>query len=118
MHSAFEPVPRTAGRAFFRPFGESSDESTLEIQDFLPESVAHGRFEVHSDGMNDSGPGGGGYFWCLRDNRVETGDDMCPAQYRLGPYATADDATRALETVEKRNAEWDAEDARWTGEDS
>ena len=39
--------------------------------DFLPESVAHGRFEVHSDFMNDSGPGGGGFFWCLRDNRVE-----------------------------------------------
>ncbi len=87
----------------------------MEKPGFLPESVAHGRFEVHSDGMNDSGPGGG-YFWCLRHNRVETGDDVCPAQFRLGPYASADDATRALETVEKRNAAWDAEDARWTGE--
>ena len=67
-------------------------------------------------GGDASGPGGGGYFWCLRDSRVETGGDLCPAQYRLGPYATADEATRALETVEKRNAEWDAEDARWTGE--
>src|SRR3954454_17664116 len=66
--------------------------------------------------MNDSGPGGGGYFWCLRDSRVETGDDLCPAQYRLGPYATADEATRALETVERRNAEWNAQDARGTGQ--
>ena len=65
--------------------------------------------------MSDSGPGGG-YFWCLRHKRVESGDDVCAAQYRLGPYASADDATRALETVEKRNATWDAEDARWTGE--
>ncbi|MEU4691029.1 hypothetical protein [Actinoplanes sp. NPDC023714] len=90
----------------------------MEIWDFLPESVAHGRFWRHSDGMNDSGLGGAGYFWCLRDHRVESGDQVCPAQYRLGPYATADEATRALDTVEKRNAEWDAEDARWTGEAS
>jgi hypothetical protein len=90
----------------------------MENQDFLPESVADGRFAVQSDCMNDSGPGAGRYFWCLRHNRVESGDDVCPAQYRLGPYATADEATRALETVEKRNAEWDADDARWTGEKS
>ena len=90
----------------------------MDFGDFLPESVAHGRFEVHSDFMNDSGPGRGDYFWCLRHNRVESGDDVCPAQYRLGPYASADDATRALETVEKRNQAWDAEDARWTGEES
>jgi hypothetical protein len=89
----------------------------VEPEGFLCESVAHGRFEVHSDVMSDSGLGGG-YFWCLRHNRVETGDDVCPGQHRLGPYASADDATRALETVEKRNAAWDAEDARWTGEDS
>ncbi len=90
----------------------------METTDILPESVAHGRFEVHSDFMNDSGLVEGGHFWCLRHSRVETGDDMCPAQYRLGPYASADDATRALETVEKRNQAWDAEDARWTGEKS
>jgi hypothetical protein len=88
----------------------------VEIWDFLPESVADGRFAVHSGCMNDSGLGGGGYFWCLRHSRVETGDDLCPGQFRLGPYATADEATRALDKVEKRNAEWDAEDARWTGE--
>lgn len=66
--------------------------------------------------MNDSGPGRSGYFWCLRHKRVESGDGVCPAQYRLGPFASADDATRALETVEKRNKAWDDEDARWTGE--
>ncbi|BFU46194.1 MULTISPECIES: hypothetical protein [unclassified Krasilnikovia] len=90
----------------------------MEELGFLPESVALGRFRVHSDGMNDSGPGEGAYFWCLRHDRVETGDDKCPAQYRLGPFPSADDATHALETVAKRNAAWDAEDARWTGEQS
>ena len=90
----------------------------MEKTGFLPESVAHGRFQVQSDYMNDSGPGAGSYFWCLRHKRVESGDDVCPAQFRLGPYASADEATRALEIVEQRNATWDAEDARWTGEES
>ena len=68
--------------------------------------------------MSDSGSGGGGYFWCLNHKRVESGDEVCPVKYRLGPYPSHADATRALDTVEKRNAEWDAEDARWTGEES
>ena len=112
------PAPPHGEGGHCRLIGESSGGSTLENLDFLPESVAHGRFEVHSDFMSDSGSGGGGYFWCLRHNAVEAGDDICPAQFRLGPYASADDATRALETVEKRNAAWEAEDARWTGEES
>jgi hypothetical protein len=89
----------------------------MEVRAFLRESVAHGRFEVHSDLMSDSGRGGG-YFWCLRHHRVETAANLCPAQYRLGPYASADDAERALEKVEERNKAWDAEDARWAGEES
>jgi hypothetical protein len=88
----------------------------VERLDFLPESVAHGRFEVHSDGMSDSGRDGE-YFWCLRHHRVEILPDVCPAQYRLGPYDSVADAERALDTVEKRNAAWDAEDARWNGEE-
>jgi hypothetical protein len=43
--------------------------------------------------------------------------DACPMQYRLGPYDSVADAERALDTVEKRNAAWDAEDARWNGEE-
>jgi hypothetical protein len=88
----------------------------LEIRGFSRESVALVRFEVHSDVMSDSGRGGG-YFWCLRHHRVETPADACPAQYRLGPYPSAEDAGRALQTVDRRNEEWDAEDARWTGEE-
>ncbi len=89
--------------------------SNVEIGEFLRESVAHGQFAVHSDGMSDSGRGGG-YYWCLRHRRVETPADACPEQHRLGPYPSADDARQALDAVEKRNAAWDAEDARWTGD--
>ena len=57
-----------------------------------------------------------GYFWCLRHHRVEQGDDVCPARYRLGPYESALEAEFALQRVQERNEAWDAEDARWEGE--
>jgi hypothetical protein len=47
---------------------------------------------------------------------VETGDNACADRYRLGPYATAAQAQRALEKVAARNEQWDAEDARWSGD--
>jgi hypothetical protein len=58
------------------------------------------------------------YYWCLRHNRVETDVEACAAKYRLGPYPSGGEAERALERVRERNAEWDAEDARWTGEET
>jgi hypothetical protein len=72
---------------------------------------------VHSDVMSNSGVGGR-YYWCLRHNRVETDHNVCAERYRLGPYATAAEAERALEKVADRNEKWDAEDARWSGEAS
>jgi hypothetical protein len=66
--------------------------------------------------MSNSGIGTQ-YFWCLRHNRVETEENACPARYQLGPYASRAEAEHALEKVRDRNAEWDAEDARWTGEE-
>ena len=82
---------------------------------FCSESVALGRFAVHSDHMSSSGVGGG-YFWCLRHNRVEPAAEACAEKYRLGPYATAAEAERALDKVAERNEAWDAEDARWAGD--
>ncbi|HET8658616.1 MAG TPA: hypothetical protein VFM55_06415 [Micromonosporaceae bacterium] len=58
-----------------------------------------------------------GYFWCLRHSRVETASEACAAMHRLGPYPTAAEAERALQTVRERNEAWDAEDARWSGEE-
>ncbi|HEY8452220.1 MAG: hypothetical protein FWJ70_14485 [Micromonosporaceae bacterium] len=59
---------------------------------------------------------GDGYYWCVRHDRVESGDDRCRAAYRLGPFETVAEAERALETVRERNQRWDEEDARWYGE--
>ena len=64
-----------------------------------------------------SNSGGGPYYWCLRHDRVETGDDVCPAMRTMGPYQSAMEAEQALRRVAERNAQWDAEDAQWRGEE-
>ena len=69
---------------------------------------------MHSDGMSNSG--GGRYYWCLRHNRVETDQDVCPASMTMGPYESPTEAEQALTRVAERNEQWDAEDARWSGE--
>ncbi|MFF5071756.1 hypothetical protein ACFY2R_11285 [Micromonospora olivasterospora] len=66
--------------------------------------------------MSDSGSGDH-YYWCIRHHRVETDADVCAARYVLGPYASAADAGNALQRVRERNEAWEAEDARWAGED-
>ena len=54
------------------------------------------------------------WWWCLEHKAVE-GQNGCAPADRLGPYDTREEAARALEKVAERNAEWDAEDARWEG---
>ncbi len=52
------------------------------------------------------------WYWCLKHNAAEPWDG-CRAEDRLGPYATRDEAGRALETVQKRNEQWDREDQEY-----
>ncbi len=49
------------------------------------------------------------WWFCLKHHAVEP-DAGCPGKWRLGPYPTEQDAARALETVRRRNEEWDAQD--------
>lgn len=49
------------------------------------------------------------WWYCVRHHTVER-DPECPAKDRLGPYATREEAEHALETVRRRNQEWDAQD--------
>ena len=54
-----------------------------------------------------------GKFWyCVKHSRVESGEDICPPIDRLGPYATAEEAERALTKAAERNEEWD-NDPEW-----
>jgi hypothetical protein len=50
------------------------------------------------------------FWYCVKHKRVEQDEDMCPPIDRLGPYGTREEAEHALETAERRNEEWDAQD--------
>ena len=52
----------------------------------------------------------GKYWFCLKHHAVEKEDD-CPNEDRLGPYDTAEEASRALEKVKERNEAWDHDPA-------
>jgi hypothetical protein len=61
-----------------------------------------------------AGMGGEGdaYFFCLDHGLVE-GIVGCRAEVRLGPYATFDEASRALENARRRTELWDSVDDEW-----
>lgn len=56
----------------------------------------------------------GTYWFCMTHHAVEKWDG-CPNEDRLGPYDTAEEASRAMETVKERNEEWD-NDPAWKDE--
>jgi len=66
---------------------------------------------VHSGHMS-----AGGFYWCLRHQRVETDDDKCAERFLLGPFDSSEEASHALELVRERNEKWEDEDARWRGD--
>jgi hypothetical protein len=49
------------------------------------------------------------WWFCLKHHNVEQGAG-CPGKDRLGPYATKEEAEHALDTVRRRNEEWDAQE--------
>ena len=53
----------------------------------------------------------GEFYYCLKHRKAEEGPE-CPGRRRLGPYATREEAERAIETVSERNRAWDT-DPRW-----
>ncbi len=49
-------------------------------------------------------------FWFnLKTGRVEFGK-LAAANYRVGPFATAKDAAKALETLASRSTAWDEDE--------
>lgn len=53
----------------------------------------------------------GEWFYCLKHQTVEEGP-QCPSKNRFGPYASREEASRAMETAHERNLEWET-DPRW-----
>jgi len=50
------------------------------------------------------------WWYSLTRHAVEDDDGPTPGKDRLGPYPTREAAEHALETVQRRNEEWDAQD--------
>jgi hypothetical protein len=50
------------------------------------------------------------WWYSLTRNTVEDDDGPTPGKDRLGPFATREEASRALEIAQERNREWDAQD--------
>ncbi|GAA1394504.1 hypothetical protein [Luteococcus peritonei] len=55
------------------------------------------------------------WYWSLKQHRVVRGDEE-KAAHRLGPYATREEAARAVDEVAQRNEAWD-NDPRFNDED-
>lgn len=56
--------------------------------------------------MSDDGE----WYWCLDHQRVEGADTTCPADHRLGPFATQTDAANWKATFAARNRAWDKDE--------
>lgn len=56
------------------------------------------------------------YWYNPTTGEVEEGLQS-PWTDRMGPYASRDDAQRALDKAAHRTEDWDEEDRRWRGEE-
>lgn len=55
------------------------------------------------------------YYFNTRTGEVEQGLISSWTE-RMGPYATLDEAARAMQTHAQRNREWDEADREWDGD--
>jgi hypothetical protein len=55
----------------------------------------------------------GTYYFNTRTGLVEDLEDKSPSRDLLGPYATREEAERALATAHERTEKWDEEDRAW-----
>ncbi|HKG50676.1 MAG TPA: SPOR domain-containing protein [Actinomycetales bacterium] len=53
------------------------------------------------------------YFFNTRTGAVEELENKSQVKDLLGPYATREEAERALQTARARTEAWDQEDAEW-----
>ena len=53
------------------------------------------------------------YFFNTRTKMVEKGHQSS-WEHLMGPYETAEEAAKALETARSRSQTWDADDDRWS----
>lgn len=59
------------------------------------------------------------YWYNVETGEVETEENRSRGEDVMGPYATAEEASRALEIAREKTERWDEEDRAWDddGED-
>ncbi|MFV0634888.1 hypothetical protein [Demequina sp.] len=55
-------------------------------------------------------------FWFNTRTRMVEKGRQSSWEHLMGPYATAQEATEALEKAQQRTEDWDEEDAQWRGD--
>ena len=53
------------------------------------------------------------YWYNVDTGKVETDENRSRSELVLGPYATEEEARRAVETARARTDKWDEEDRAW-----
>jgi hypothetical protein len=53
------------------------------------------------------------YWYNVDTGKVETDENRSRGELVLGPYATEDEARRAIETAHARTEKWDEADRAW-----
>ncbi|WP_370894627.1 methionine aminopeptidase [Janibacter sp. GXQ6167] len=62
--------------------------------------------------------GVGVVFWYnITTGQVESDEEKSPGADLMGPYASRDEASRALQTAAEKTEKWDEEDRAWDGYD-
>lgn len=56
------------------------------------------------------------YWYNITTGAVENDENRSRNDNVMGPYATEEEASRALETARERTEKWDEEDREWEGE--
>lgn len=57
------------------------------------------------------------YWYNTKTGEVEESHDRSSWTHRMGPYPTREAARNALDSAQRRNDEWEGEDADWRGKD-
>ena len=57
------------------------------------------------------------YWYNVKTGQVEDDDNKSAGENIMGPYASRDEASRALETAREKTEAWDEEDRRRREED-
>ncbi|WP_154794565.1 SPOR domain-containing protein [Occultella kanbiaonis] len=66
--------------------------------------------------MSETSPQPKSFYYNLETGAVEEGL-VSDWTSRMGPYATREEAAKALETARNRNAKWEDEDRAWNESD-